>query len=337
MTLVLEELDTPGFHRVVVARDADARYEAVLAIHDIARGVAIGGTRLRSYRSLDDAIHDAQRLARNMTLKSAFADLPFGGGKAVIVEPKGAYDRAALLRAHGRAIESLGGDYITAEDVGTTPDDLIHVRAETSNVVEITDESIDSAWATARGVLRAIEGATQALFDLPGLEERVVAVQGCGATGRRLTEDLISLGAAVLVADTIVDRAAACEQLGAQRRLPEEIVEVACDIFAPCALGGVLTAGVARSIRARVVAGSANNQLADLAVDDILFSRGVAFVPDFVANAGGVIAATPELLGWSKDRAIDRIDGIQRVVGFLAAESVDRGRSMLQCAMERVS
>lgn len=331
----LEEIAHAGFHRVVVARDPDAQYVGVIAIHDVSRGPALGGTRLLPYPSEAHAIADALRLAEAMTLKSNFAGLPFGGGKATIVEPSGAYDRAALLRAHGRAVEALGGEYITGEDVGTTPQDFPFMRAETTYVLPITDQSIDSAWATARGVFRAIQGAVAFVWSTDDLSARDVVVQGCGATGKELIRDLVRRGATVRAADVVDAKAADCAALGARIVRPEDAPRESCEIFAPCALGGTLTTHVAAATTARVVAGSANNQLSQPGVADVLHGRGVLWVPDFVANAGGVIAAAPDLIGWSRERTLECIDAIQAAVFALAVESARAGESLLSCALRR--
>lgn len=331
----IEELKQPGFHRVVIARDPDARYVGVIAVHDVSRGPALGGTRLLPYASEAHALADALRLAEAMTLKSSFAGLPFGGGKATIVEPAGPYDRAALLHAHGRAVDALGGEYITGEDVGTTPNDFPFMRAATPHVLPISDESIDSAWATARGVLRALQGAAAFVWSTDDLSGRDIVVQGCGATGKELIRELSARRASLRASDVVQTKADDCAALGARIVRPEDATSEACEIFAPCALGGTLTPAMAAQTSARVIVGSANNQASEHGVVETLHARGVLWVPDFVANAGGVIAAAPDLIGWSRARTLECIDAIQAAVFALAGEAKQLNVSLLACALRR--
>ncbi len=335
VTLQLTEIPQQGFHRVVLARDVQARYTGVIAIHSITRGPALGGTRLRHYRSAADAVIDALLLAENMTMKSAFAALPFGGGKAAVLAPSGPFNREELLHAHGRAVEALGGEYVTAEDVGTTPADLKDIRATTTHVLELSEQSIDSAWATARGVLRAIEGAAEHVWGSAVLEARDVVMQGCGATGRALAAELLARKANIRASDVVATQAERCRQMGAQIVAPETALELRCDILAPCALGGGFDDASAETVDARIIAGSANNQLVHDGVAVRFAARGITFVPDFVSNSGGVIAACPELLGWTADRAIAKIDAIRSGVVELLAEADARRTTPQALALEK--
>jgi leucine dehydrogenase len=331
----IDEVARPGYHRVIIARDPAAKYIGVIAVYSIARGPALGGTRFRQYTGEPAALRDALRLARGMTLKSAFARLPFGGGKAVVIEPEPPFDRDALFEAHGRAVDLVGGEYITAEDVGTSPADLDRIRRTTRHVVPIGPQSIDSAWATSRSVLRAIQGAAEHVWGGPELEAKRIVVQGCGATGARLTRSLLDRGARVSVADVASERVETCRALGATPIDARTAIGEPWDVLAPCALGGVFDRYTTRRVSSRIIAGSANDQLTRPRLADRLAARGVVFVPDFVANAGEVIAACPDLLGWSRADAVERIDAIRGEVLSLLRDAVDRRRSPYAIARER--
>jgi leucine dehydrogenase len=314
----VEHLDTPamregGHERVFRAWEPRSAYEAVIAIHDTRRGPAVGGTRIRAYPSLDAAIEDALKLSEGMTYKNALAGLPFGGGKAVILGPVPAEAgaRTELFRAHGRAIAELGGAFITGEDVGTTPLDMEIIATQTAHVGGRESGMGDPSRFTARGVVRAMEAAAQDRWGAPELGGRSVAIQGLGSVGAHLARLLSERGARLVVSDIDPERVDIARSDGAMEVVaPDRILEVRADIFSPCALGGIVDARAIERLDAAVVCGAANNQLGGPGVDDRLRAAGVRYVPDYVANAGGVISGAVDLAGWDTtrmDEAIDRI------------------------------
>jgi leucine dehydrogenase len=310
MTETMEQVSTGTDHeRVFFCRDPEAGYRSVIAIHSTAAGPAAGGTRYWTYPSEDQAMTDALRLSRGMTYKNAMAGLPLGGGKSVILRDGDQVDREALFRAHGRFIERLGGSYMTGEDVGTTPVDMQFVRRETRHVAGVTD---DPSPYTARGALRAMQAAAFERWGSDDLAGRRVAIQGCGNVGFHLAQELHAAGAELVVTDVDPERVRkTVEASGARAVPPEEIYDLEAVVFAPCALGGILNAQTIPRLRVEIVAGSANNQLLEEADGARLLARGILYVPDYVANAGGVIAiAGREVLGWNDQKIHDRVDAI---------------------------
>jgi leucine dehydrogenase len=314
MSLQLTRLASPrvaDYEEVWVAKDPEASYHAILAVHNTQRGPALGGTRLMRYADDDAALTDVLRLARGMTYKCAAANIPLGGGKSVILEPSNEYDRAALLRAHGRAVDSLDGRYITSVDIGTGPADMVVVRETTTHVTGLPNELGDPSPVTARGVLRAIEAARYvraASRDLDGVR---VAIQGYGHVGRALADQLHSSGARLVVSDASKERVEAavfhCQADGCG---PEEIYDADVDVYAPCATGATLNARTIPRLRANIVAGAANNQLETAADGEALRARGITYVPDFIANAGGAIYLCRVLAGWTDARTDAAVDDI---------------------------
>ena len=308
----IQSIPTDSEHELVVeCIDQSAGYHAIIAIHSTVLGPAVGGTRLWSYASLADATSDALRLSRGMTLKCAAAGLDLGGGKSVILLPEKAINREALFRAHGRAIESLGGRYVTAEDVGTTPTDMEYVRRETRFVAGLPSQSGDPSPVTARGVFRAITAAALHRWGSESLESRTVILQGCGNVGRNLARQLAAAGASVVVTDIDPTRAArTAAELGGAMVAPDAVYDVTADIFAPCALGGILNQATVPRLSVSIVAGAANNQLAGEQDALELARRGILYVPDFIANVGGVINGCREIAGWAPLRAAERVEAI---------------------------
>lgn len=348
--LTLEELHPGTDHeRVVLCRDPEAGYRAVLAIHSTVAGPAVGGTRLWSYPSEADAVTDALRLSRGMTYKNALAGLPLGGGKAVILAGGDATTattgREAMLRAHGRAVERLGGRFVTAEDVGTSPADMEILRRETRHVAGLPDGaggSGDPSPRTAHGVVRAIRAAAFHRWGSDKLAGRTVSIQGCGHVGQHLARELSDLGARLRVTDVDGERVRhVVEATGAEAVAPEAIFDVEADLFAPCALGGILNAETIPRLRVEIVAGAANNQLREGADGDRLRGRGILYAPDYVANAGGVISGAPDILGWDEDGTPARIEGIYdtllAVLRLADAEGVSPHTAADRLAEERLA
>jgi len=300
-----------GHEEVVFASDPAVGYRGIIAIHSTRLGPALGGTRMWAYGSEEEAVTDAMRLAEGMTFKAATAGMPWGGGKAVIWAAAQKIDRPALFRAHGRAVERLGGRYITSVDIGTGPDDMRYVQEETRHVAGLPTPFGDPSPATAHGVQRAIEAAVKHVWGRPDLSGRTVAIQGCGHVGYHLARGLHQAGARLVVSDAAADRAErVAREFGAQVVAPTEIESAKVDVFAPCAFGGGLSAQTIPQLRCGAVAGAANNQLLSDADGALLERQGVAYAPDFVANAGGLIYLGREVLGWSEDRVTAKLDGI---------------------------
>ncbi len=322
-----------GHEQVVFGQDETTGLRCIIAIHSTVLGPALGGTRFCTYPDDGAALDDVLRLSRAMTLKSACAGLDQGGGKAVIVGDPGELRSEALLRAYGRMIASLGGRYVTACDIGTTPADMAVIRRETrwaTGADPVEGGSGDSGELTAIGLHLAIEAACAAAFGTPELGARHVAVQGLGKVGRRLVEHLVADGAKVSVADIDPEAVARVAELpGVEVVQPRDVLEVDADVLSPNALGGVFDATTIDRLQARVVCGGANNQLAGPADAEHLHERGVLYAPDYVVNAGGVINVANELhpAGYSPDRARQRAEVIPRTLSHIIDVSRREGVS----------
>jgi len=306
------EIRVPGYERVVCGSDEAAGYQGIVVIHSTALGPAIGGTRYWGYKTEEEAITDGLRLARGMTYKNALAGLPFGGGKSIILCDDDAAGREKLFRAHGRMVNTLAGKYITAEDVGTSPADMEYVLKETTYVGGLQGRSGDPSPHTARGVFRAMQAAAKHKWGSDDLAGRTVAIQGCGHVGYFLAGELARVGAKLVVTD--VDAAKvkrAVDDYGASMVAPEEIYSVAADIFAPCALGGVVNDQTLPQFKVELIVGGANNQLLEPRHGDLLEQRGIVYAPDYAANAGGVInGCCREMLGWDVPKTLAKTDAI---------------------------
>lgn len=342
---VFEAIGTDSHEEVLFGVDHASGLQAIIAIHSTALGPALGGTRFFPYPSEAAALEDVLRLAKAMTYKSAVSGLDLGGGKAVIIGDPAALRSERLLRAYGRMIDSLGGRYITAEDVGTTLEDMVVISKETRWIGGLPQShggSGDPSPATARGVLAAIRATAQRLWGSDELAGKRVAIQGVGKVGMSLAERLTDAGTETIVADTN-DRAVAdaVTNLGSKGVEVADIYEVDCDILAPCALGGGLNDRSIPRLRCAAIVGSANNQLAVESDADLLAHHGILYAPDFVVNAGGVINIAAEAQGYSVERAaemVDRISGNLATV-FDAAErdGVNPHRAAAIVAEERIA
>jgi leucine dehydrogenase len=315
--------------QVVIRRDPTTGLRAIIAIHDTTLGPAAGGCRYWAYPDDVTALEDALRLSRGMTFKNALADIPFGGGKSVILGLPGERPTCRQLETFGGWIEELNGRYVTAEDVGMQVADLRIVARRTRYVSGLGTAGLggDPSPHTARGVLEGIRAAVAARLGAADLRGVRVAVQGLGSVGMTLCALLRAEGAELQVADLSAERVArAVRELGARAVSTEAILAADADVVAPCALGGVLTAASAAELRAPVVAGAANNQLADDDVGDLLARRGVLYAPDYVINAGGVISVAREVLGernaaWAEER----IAGIAARLAAIFRRAADTG------------
>jgi leucine dehydrogenase len=279
-------------------------YRGIIAIHDTTMGPALGGTRFWNYESGADAIVDALRLSRGMTYKAAITGLNLGGGKSVILGDNRTMDREMIFRAHGRAVDSLKGRYITAEDVGTSPDDMEFVHMETEHVVGMLGRSGDPSPVTAFGTYRGLKACAAVRYGNDSLEGKHVAVQGVGHVGYYLCEDLAAEGAKLTVTDIDSERVArVVDEFGAASVAPEDIYSVDAEIFAPCALGAVVNDDTIDQFKFEIVGGAANNQLGRSHHGDALHERGILYAPDYVINAGGLINVYGELNDWKLERS----------------------------------
>jgi leucine dehydrogenase len=301
-----------GHEQLVICNDTSAGYRGIIAIHSTTLGPALGGTRFWQYASDEEAIIDALRLARGMTYKNAVAGLNLGGGKSVIIGNNRTADREMIFRAHGRFVESLGGRYITAEDVGTSTADMDFVHMETKNVSGLAGRSGDPSPVTAHGVFRSIQASAKARWGSDDLSGRTVSVQGCGHVGYYLAKELHGAGAKLVVTDIDQERVKqVVNEFGAKAVGPDEIYGVQADIFAPCALGAIINDKTIPQLKVEVVNGAANNVLLDAETHGVaLEERGILYAPDYVANAGGVINVYSELAGWDSARAFRKADEI---------------------------
>ncbi len=335
---------TEGFEQVAYAYDADTGLRSIVAVHSTALGPALGGTRFWPYPDESAALVDVCRLARGMTYKHAAAGLDQGGGKAVILGDPRTLRTDDLMRAYGRFVDGLAGRYITAEDVGTTREDMDLVRTVTPHVTGVSEElggSGDPSPATALGVLWAMRAVADRLWGAPELEGRHVCISGVGKVGGALADHLHAAGARLTVADVRADTVAAvAARTGAAVVDVDRAHAVACDIFAPCALGAVLDATTIGTLACRAVVGSANNQLATEQDAQRIADTGVLYAPDYVVNAGGVINIAEEQHGYDRSRADERIRGIYdtvlRVLDLADAEGLTTAAAADRLAEERI-
>lgn len=289
--------------------DKASGLKAIVAVHDSRLGPALGGCRFLPYDADEDALVDALRLARGMTYKAALAGLAHGGGKSVLIRPKQHFDRVALFRAFGRFVEDLGGHYITAEDSGTGLEDMEVIRTVTKHVTGIGPQhggSGDPSPFTALGVRRGIEACVKLQLGKDSLEKVHVAVQGVGHVGYYLCKELHENGAKISVADVDpLKSERAQREFGATIVPLDKIFDIECDVIAPCALGSALNDQTIPRLKTKIVAGAANNQLAEPRHGDDLHQRGILYAPDYAINAGGLVNVAQEVLGYdaAKSRA----------------------------------
>ena len=283
-----------GFGELFFKIDKINQLCAVIAIHSTRLGPALGGCRFIEYTSIDLAIHDALRLAQGMSYKAALANLPLGGGKTVLMRPKQLSDRSAYFRALGRFVNELKGRYIIAMDSGVLIEDMDSIALETPYVVTTSKHKGNPAPYTALGVLYGIEAAVKFKLQRDDLEGLHVAIQGMGHVGLALANALRKKGAYLTLCDNNVDLVQRAKDLGAKVVAPDEIYSVECDVFSPCALGAVLNDRSIPKLKTAIVAGSANNQLAEPRDAELLQKKDILYAPDYVINAGGLIYAYAE-------------------------------------------
>ncbi|MBT2730864.1 branched-chain amino acid dehydrogenase [Neobacillus sp. C211] len=342
---IFKYLEQYDYEQVVFCQDKQSGLKAIIAIHDTTLGPALGGTRMWTYASEEAAIEDALRLAKGMTYKNAAAGLNLGGGKTVIIGDPRKDKNEAMFRAFGRYIQGLNGRYITAEDVGTTVADMDLIHEETDFVTGISPafgSSGNPSPVTAFGVYRGMKAAAKEAFGTDSLEGKVVAVQGVGNVAYTLCEYLHEEGAQLIVTDInkeAVNRAV--EAFGALAVDPDEIYGVECDIYAPCALGATINDETIPQLKAKVIAGSANNQLKDTRHGDIIHEMGIVYAPDYVINAGGVINVADELYGYNQERAMKKVEQlyatIEKVIEISKRDGIPTYVAADRMAEERIA
>lgn len=313
---IFERIAEHNHEQLVFCHEPAAGYKGIIAIHNTTLGPALGGTRFWNYKNDDEAIIDALRLARGMTYKAAVAGLNLGGGKSLIIGNNRTSRREMIFRAHGRFVESLGGRYITAEDVGTSVEDMDYVKMETEYVTGVAGGSGDPSPVTAYGVYRGIKACAKEKYDSDSLNGLTVAVQGVGHVGYYLCKYLTGEGASLIVTD--IDDARVqrvVKDFGARAVGPDDIYGVEASIFAPCALGAVVNDDTITQFRFEIIAGAANNQLAQERHGDMLHKMSILYAPDYVINAGGLINVYGELNDWTPDQAKRKAGEIYDTLG----------------------
>ncbi|NQD67502.1 Glu/Leu/Phe/Val dehydrogenase [Bacillus haikouensis] len=341
---IFSYMENYDYEQLVFCQDEVSGLKAIIAIHDTTLGPALGGTRMWTYESEEAAIEDALRLARGMTYKNAAAGLNLGGGKTVIIGDPRKDKNEEMFRAFGRYIQGLNGRYITAEDVGTTVADMDLIHEETDYVTGISPafgSSGNPSPVTAYGVYRGMKAAAKAAFGTDSLEGKTIAVQGVGNVAYNMCKHLHEEGANLIVTDIhkeSVDRAV--NDFGAKAVDPSEIYSVDCDIFAPCALGAIINDETISQIKAKVIAGAANNQLKETRHGDAVHEMGIVYAPDYVINAGGVINVADELYGYNSERAMKKVEqvynNVERVIEIAKRDNVPTYVAADRMAEERI-
>lgn len=342
---ILEYMAKYDYEQLVFCQDKNSGLKAIICIHDTTLGPALGGTRMWNYTSEEKAILDALRLARGMTYKAAAAGLNLGGGKAVIIGDPQNDKSEELFRTYGRYIQNLNGRYITAEDVGTSIKDMEWVHAETDYVTGISlfnGSSGDPSPMTARGVLYGMKAATQEFYGSDSLHGKTVAVQGLGNVGYNLCRHLYDEGAELIVSDINKQNVKrATEEFNAVAVEPKDIFGFRADIFAPCALGGVINDETIPLLKCDIIAGSANNVLLEEHHGEELYRKDILYIPDYVINAGGIINIADEFEGYNYERAIKRVehiyDNVAKVIEIAKREKIPAYKAADLLAEERIN
>jgi len=326
---IFKEMEKCGFEHVIFNYDQTTGLKAIIAIHDTTMGPALGGCRMWPYEDEEHALIDALRLAKGMTYKCAVSDVDFGGGKTVIIGDPQKDKSEALFRALGRYVQSLGGRYYTGTDVGTDGEDFVYASRESDFLVGLPEEyggSGNSSAPTAYGVYLGMKAAAKTVYGDESLSSLKIAVQGVGKVGALLVDDLVREGAELIISDIYEDNIKKVLENYPDIHVVgcEDIYEAECDIFSPCALGGILNDYTVPILKCRIVAGAANNQLLDERHGDMLYERGILYAPDYVVNAGGLIQVADELdvRGKNKPRVMKKVEAIYRILLKIFAISI---------------
>jgi leucine dehydrogenase len=339
---MFECLSRYNYEQLILCNDNNSGLKAIIAIHDTTLGPALGGTRMWTYASETEALVDALRLSRGMTYKNAAAGLNFGGGKTVIIGDPRKDKSEEMFRAFGRYVQGLNGRYITAEDVGIDTDDMDYIHMETKYLCGFTGSGGDTSSSTAYGVYIGMKAAAKEAFGSDSLKGKTIAVQGVGHVGLSLCRHLAKEGAKLIVCDIneeAVNRAVV--EFDATKVTNKNIYGVDCDIYAPCALGAVINDKTISQLKCKVIAGSANNVLADDRHGDELESKGIIYAPDFVINAGGVIKCAVELTGYDEEICRKKVAkiyrNIQRVFEIAKRDRIATYKAAERMAEERMA
>lgn len=342
---LFEKMAAEGHEEVMFFRAKAGKLRSIIAFHDTTLGPALGGTRMYPYASEDEAVIDALRLSKGMTLKSGVAGLHYGGGKGIIWGDPVRDKDELLLRAYGRFIQGLRGRFITGTDVGTYSADFVNLLPETGYLVGLPVEyggSGDTSILTAYGVLLGIQACAEEAFGKRDLIGLTVAVQGAGKVGAKLCRHLRDAGASIIVADVrkdVVERVAA--ETGAKIAGADEVLGAQCDVLSPNALGGVLNEGTIPNLKCKAIAGGANNQLATPEDGDRVWKRGIVYGPDYVVNAGGVIQVADELEGYNYERCKAKVEKIpallKTVFAISKAEGINTDKAATRMVADRIA
>jgi leucine dehydrogenase len=342
---IFKYMEKYDYEQLIMCQDKESGLKAIIAIHDTTLGPALGGCRMWTYASEEQAVEDALRLARGMTYKNAAAGLNLGGGKTVIIGDPFKDKNEEMFRALGRFIQGLNGRYITAEDVGTTVSDMDIIHEETNYVTGISPafgSSGNPSPITAYGVYLGMKAAVKEAYGEESLEGKKIAVQGLGNVAYTLCEYLHRDGAQLIVTDinqAAIDRVV--QNFDAVAVAPDEIYKQDVDIFAPCALGAIINDETIAQLKAKVIAGSANNQLQESRHGQILHEQGILYAPDYVINAGGVINVADELYGYNRERAMKRVetiyDSLTKIFAISKEEDIPTYAAANRLAEQRIA
>ena len=344
--LALSKMTLMGHEQVVFCQDAETGLKAIIAIHDTTLGPALGGTRMWDYADEEDAFQDVLRLSRGMTLKAAISGLELGGGKAVIMGNSKTEKTEALMRKFGQYVDSLGGKYITAEDVGMSTKDMEYVRMETKHVTGIPESmggSGDPSPVTAFGVYMGMKASAKFKWGSDKLVGKTVVVQGVGHVGENLVKHLTEEGAHVIINDINEQKLnESAQKFGATIVMGDAIFDLDMDIYAPCALGGTVNPDTISRLKCEIIAGAANNQLADEERDGKLCAdKGICYAPDFLINAGGLINVYSELKGYNRKQAMSQTREIYHttleILNKAELEQITTHQAALEMAQQRIN
>lgn len=343
---IFDALENMGHEQVVVCSNPETGLKAIIAIHNTTLGPALGGTRMWMYNNEQEALKDVLRLSRGMTYKAAISGLNLGGGKAVIIGDPYKDKNEALFRSFGRFVDSLGGRYITAEDVGMNVQNMEWIYSETKFVTGISESlggSGNPSPVTAFGVYMGVKAAAQKAYGSDSLEGKRISVQGAGNVASVFAEHCAKEGANVFITDLYIDKAkSVANRIGATLVHPDEIYNLDVDIFAPCALGGVVNDHTIHQFKCNIIAGGANNILENEDIHGkLLMDKGIIYAPDYVINAGGIINISSELEGYNRQQALNRTEKIYEttlnVLDYSEKHGIPTHRASNELAEKRIA
>jgi leucine dehydrogenase len=331
---VIAQMSQYNHEELLFCNDNETGLKAIIAVHNTVLGPALGGTRVWAYNNEMEALNDVLRLSRGMTYKNSLAGLNLGGGKAVIIGDSRTIKSEALMRRFGKFVNSLGGNYITAEDVGISPADMVYVNMETNHVVGLPGKSGDPSPVTARGVYMGMKACAKEQFGTDSLSGRKIAVQGVGHVGEYLVASLTKEGAEVFITDVYEPTLKrVSETYGAKVVGLDEIYDLDVDIYAPCALGATVNDDTLSRLKCSIISGAANNQLKNEQVHGkLVMDKGIIYAPDFALNAGGVINCYSEVAGLPAEWALTKSDDIYSTISEIVKRSKNENIPTYQIA-----